>query len=128
MTGSWEAEIWGGVFEETWSVPRGETLTHMGRHTSEGQTGFLEFASIEKKEGKWGMYVMLGAPSKGDKKPTPFGLEKAAKGDVTFYSATNDYPTRIRYQGEGKDTMTVTLTGKENGMDKSDVFNFKRVK
>lgn len=127
MSGSWEAEIWGGTFEETWSVPRGETMTHMGRHTSEGRTGFLEFASIEKKEGRWAMFVMLGAPSKGAKNPTAFGLEKAAKGDITFYSPTNDYPTRIRYQGDGKNTLTATLTGKENGKDKSDVFNFKRV-
>lgn len=128
MAGSWEAEIWGGIFEETWSVPRGQTMTHMGRHTSEGATSFLEFASIERKDGKWTMFVMLGAPSKGDKKPTPFVLEKASKGDLTFYSAVNDYPTRIRYQGQGKETMTASLSGTQNGEAKSDVFNFKRVR
>lgn len=128
LSGSWEAEIWGGVFEETWSVPRAGTLTHMGRHTSDGTTGFLEFASIEKKDGRWTLFVMLGKPSSGDKKPTPFVLEKATKGDFTFFSPTNAYPTRIRYQGEGKDTMTATLYGKEDGKDKTDVFNFKKVK
>lgn len=129
LTGAWEAEIWRGVFEETWSVPRAGTITHMGRHTSEGKTGFIEFSTIEKdKEGRWTLFLLLGSPSKGDKKPSAFVLSKAARGDLTFVNPTNDYPTKIRYQGEGKDTMTATLSGRQNGADQSDVFNFNRVK
>ncbi len=128
LSGSWEAEIWGGVFEETWSIPKGGTMTHMGRHTRDGKTSFIEFASIEQVEGKWALYIMLGAPSKGAKTPAVFALEKALKGDITFYSPTNDYPTRIRYQGDGLSSMTATLTGREDGKDKSDIFRFKRKK
>ena len=73
-------------------------------------------------------FLLLGSPSKGDKKPSAFVLSKAARGDLTFVNPTNDYPTKIRYQGEGKDTMTATLSGRQNGADQSDVFNFNRVK
>ena len=129
LAGSWEADIWGGIFEESWSVPRAGTITHMGRHTSEGKTGFIEFSTIERdKEGRWTLFLLLGSPSKGDKKPSAFVLDKAAKGDMTFVNPANDYPTTIRYQGEGRDTMTATLSGKQKGVDQSDVFNFIRVK
>lgn len=128
LTGSWEAQIWGGTFEEVWSKPAGGTITHMGRLLVEGKTSFIEFSSIERdKEGRWTLYVMLGAPSRGDKKPVPFVLEKAAKGDLTFLNPLNAFPSSIRYQGEGKAVMTATLKGTQNGNDQTDVFNFKRV-
>lgn len=129
LHGSWEAEIWGGIFEEVWSKPAGGTITHMGRLLVEGRTSFIEFSSIEKdKEDRWTLYVMLEAPSRGEKKPVPFVLQKAAKGDLTFVNPENDYPSSIRYQGEGKATMTATLTGTQEGKAQKDVFNFKRVR
>lgn len=127
LTGSWEAQIWGGVFEEVWSKPAGGTITHMGRLLVEGKTSFIEFSSIEKdRQGRWTLYVMLGAPSRGDKKPVPFMLQKAAKGDLTFVNPQNAYPSSIRYQGEGKNVMTATLQGTQDGKDQTDIFNFKR--
>lgn len=129
LTGAWEAEIWGGVFEETWSVPRAGTITHMGRHTSGGNTGFIEFSTIEKdREGRWTLFLLLGSPSKGDKKPSAFVLDRASEGDLTFVNPTNDYPTAIHYQGDGRENLTATLSGRHKGADQTDVFNFKKVK
>ncbi len=128
LQGSWEAVIWGGIFEEVWSKPAGGTITHMGRLLVEGKTAFIEFSSIEKdKEGRWILYVMLGSPSRGDKKPVPFVLQNASQGDLTFVNPQNAYPSSIRYQGEGKAIMTATLTGEQEGKDQKDVFNFKLV-
>src|SRR5688572_4499485 len=69
MAGDWICNLGKGTFEETWLPPNGGTMQGVSRHVIDGKTVFMEFLSIEAdNDGSLTMYIMLGAPSRGDKK------------------------------------------------------------
>ncbi len=132
MAGNWSCEIWGGIFEEYWIPPVGGTMQGTGRLVSEGKVQFMEYMSIETgADGKLTMYMLLDAPSKGEKKPSPFVLTSVKNGAYTFTNAKNDFPTRIIYSNK-KDAkgalMYVRLEGKQGGKDAVEEFNFRKMK
>src|SRR5687768_681975 len=95
MAGDWICNLGKGTFEETWLLPNGGTMQGVGRHVIEGKTVFMEFLSIEPdKEGGLTMYIMLGAPSRGDKKPRPFKLTQSGNHVATFEWLENDFPSK----------------------------------
>lgn len=130
LTGTWTAEIWGGIFEETWLAPKGETVVGLGRHTANGKTTFVEFASIERsKDGDWTLFMILGSPKSGQKTPKPFKLSKSVPGKmVEFVDPLNDFPTNIKYEAMGKDKFRCTIYGRADGKKEEEVFNFIRAK
>lgn len=132
MAGNWSCKIWGGTFEEYWIPPVGGTMQGTGRLIVEKKVEFMEYMSLETgADGKLTMYMLLGEPSKGDKKPSPFVLVSAKNGSYVFENSKNDYPTRITYSNK-KDAkgpmMHVKLEGKQNGKDTVEEFNFRKMK
>lgn len=128
MTGRWEAQKWGGVFEETWSTPRGGTMLGHGRLIRENATAFMEAMSIEKpKGGILTMYIRTGKLSDSEAKITPFVLSEIGKERAVFVCNDHGFPDRIEYVRKGV-ALTVTLTGKENNTPQKEVFDFKRAK
>jgi len=98
MTGQWVAEYSGGTFEETWSKPSGGTMVGHGRLLQGGKTSFMEFLSIETSaDGAITMYIVLGALSKGEKKPALFQLTQIGLDSATFSREVDDFPQSIRY-------------------------------
>ncbi|MCE9558277.1 MAG: DUF6265 family protein [Armatimonadetes bacterium] len=128
MTGSWEAEIWGGVFEETWLPPGAGTMVGVGRHISAGRTTFVESMTIEFCSGTWTMFMILGSPSKGDKSPVPFDLLEFVPGEsCTFTNLGNDFPTRIKYDRATDGELKCVIFGRSDSAEQSEVFDFRRV-
>lgn len=128
MTGSWEAEIWGGVFEETWLPARGDSMVGVGRHVSAGRTTFVESMTIELCSGKWTMFMILGSPSKRDKSPVPFDLLEFVAGEsCTFANPANEFPTHIKYDQAADGELKCVIFGRADGAEQSEVFEFRRV-
>lgn len=100
----------------------------MGRLTVKNQTQFMEFMSIEPNGDGITMYVMLDAPSKGDKKPVPFHLSRVGKDRAVFENTKNDFPSKITYSKKTGDAMLCRIEGKQNGKDAAEDFEFKRIK
>lgn len=127
MSGSWRCEIWGGVFEETWSAPSDGTMVGVGRHRAGGKTGFMEFMSIETgADGGITMFIALGALSKGPTKPEPFRLKTADGKAATFERGGDDFPTRIHYQAAPKG-LKCTISGPQDGKTQTEVFDFRPI-
>lgn len=127
VVGHWTAEIWGGTFDEFWGPPAAGTMQGFGRFLSGGKVTFMEFASIEPSENGLVMYMVLGQPSKGSAKPVPFRLTEFKGKRATFSNPENDYPTQIIYEPGRAGRLICTLRGKEDGVEKTDVFDFRRV-
>jgi hypothetical protein len=127
MKGSWKCEIWGGTFEEHWSDASGGTMIGMGRLNVSGKTRFMEFMSIESTGDGLTMFMVLDAPSKGDKKPVPFRLTSLSKDEAVFENPKNDFPTRIVYRRKDANGMHCRIEGKQQGKDAQEDFNFTRV-
>lgn len=124
ITGSWRCDIWGGVFEETWSAPADGTMVGVGRHRSAGKTGFMEFMSIETDaEGGITMFIALGALSKGPTKPVPFQLSAAGQNVAVFEREGDDFPTRVHYERLAE-RLKCTISGTKDGEAKTESFDF----
>ena len=126
MTGSWSCEIWGGTFEEHWIAPRGGTMQATGRHISSDKTEFMEFLSIEPSDKGLTMWIIVGAPSKGDKKGVPFELTSLKDKEAVFENKAHDFPSKIVYTLKSADKMDCILTGNEKGKDRKETFAFAK--
>ena len=127
MEGHWKAQIRGGEFEETWSLPKAGSMTGMGRETKDEKTRFIELMTIEQTDGGLTMWIILGAPSKGDKKPFWFKLVSMGTARAEWTHPGHDFPERIVYQVAGKGLMTATLYGTAKGEKVEEVYAFRRV-
>lgn len=126
MTGGWSCEIWGGTFEEFWTPPQAGAMQGCGRHLSDGKTSFMEFMSIETDPDGITMYMLLGAPSKGDKKPIAFKLTSFHLDTALFENPDNEFPSRIAYVKE-LNGMSCWIEGIQDGKPLKDEFKFIRV-
>lgn len=126
MAGTWTCEVWGGTFEESWSKPAGGTMQGYGRHMAGGKVGFMEFMSIETRPEGLVMYMLLEAPSKGDKKPTPFKLSSFDGKTALFENPKNDFPSKIAYI-KTPTGMKCWIEGMQGGKKSREEFGFKRV-
>ncbi|MCH7903028.1 MAG: hypothetical protein IH944_00510 [Armatimonadetes bacterium] len=127
MSGSWECEIWGGRFEEHWMAPKRGTMQGVGRFEKDGKIEFMEFMSIEGSGDALTLYMILGAPSKGDKSPVAFRLSEHDSAHACFERSDDDYPKRIVYTKGDSDTMLCRIDGVQDGEPTSDEFAFRRV-
>lgn len=126
MAGDWICNLGKGTFEETWLPPNGGTMQGVGRHVIDGKTVFMEFLSIEPdKDGGLTMYIMLGAPSRGDKKPRAFKLTQIGKNVATFEWPENEFPSMIRYTRDKGGPLFCRISGKQQGKDFFEDYDFR---
>lgn len=126
MTGAWKCSIWGGTFEEYWTPAAGGTMQGCGRLVVDGKIQFMEFMSLETKGSNITMYMLLGEPSKGDKKPSPFKLTSFDGKSAVFENPKNDFPSKIVYVKEAKG-MSCWIEGVQNGKKSKENFAFKKI-
>ena len=128
FAGSWECSAFGGTFEEHWSSPSGGSLVGMGKLVAGGETQFMEFMSIEKNGTDIHMWMVLDAPSKGDKKPMPFKLKSLKDKVAVFENPKNDFPSKITYKMRADGNLWCQIEGLQGGKAAKEDFDFLRVK
>ena len=127
MSGTWECEVWGGRFQEHWMPPNRGTMQGVGRFEKDGKIEFMEFMSIELSDDTVTLYMILGAPSKGDKSPVAFKLTGYDGTRAYFERSDDGYPKRIVYSKPVSGTMLCRIEGVKDGEQTSDEFEFRRV-
>ena len=107
--------------------PKRGTMQGVGRFEKDGKIEFMEFMSIEGSSDTLTLYMILGAPSKGDKSPIAFRLSGHDGTHVCFERSDDDYPKRIVYTKGVSGAMLCRIDGVQDGEPTSDEFNFRRV-
>jgi hypothetical protein len=126
LAGDWVHRQPSGEFQETWLSPAGGTMQGVGRHIQGEKTAFMEFFSIEPApSGGLTLYLLLGALSKGDKKPKAFRLTTLEEGRAVFEMPENDFPTRIEYRLAAPGNLVCRLTGSSGGIEREVLFDFR---
>jgi hypothetical protein len=127
MAGDWQCKLADGTtFQETWLPPLGGTMQGVGRNIRAGNVVFMEFLSIEAdKDGNPIMYIMLGAPSKGEKKPVQFKLTSLTEKEALFEWPEHDFPSMITYSRKTKSSLLCRLTGNVKGKEEHEDYDFK---
>jgi len=124
LAGTWQCEIWDGIFEEHWLAPNGGTMQGAGRHVHKGKTAFMEFMSIEPHAGVLTMYILVGSPSHGHNPAVSFGLTKIEADYAVFENPEHDFPSKIEYKKVSVGRIECVLNGLRSGEPCCEVFNF----
>lgn len=127
IAGTWVCEIWGGTFEEFWTPPRGGSMMGVGRHLENGRTAFMEFLTIEQSTSGLTMWIIVGSPSKGERKGIPFVLAGTSERSAVFENKEHEFPSRISYSWISEGKMDCVLDGVKSGECCHEEFHFSRL-
>ncbi len=121
MAGCWIGVERGITSEECWMAPAGGMLVMMHRDLLPGGKTSFEFARIVSDASG---IVYLASPRGAA--PTPFRLAASSRNHVEFANPEHDYPQRIIYWSEDKDTLHARVEGAQGGQTVSEEWTWKR--
>jgi len=122
IAGCWVSDDGKERIEEFWLKPAGDSMIGLSRTVMGGNTVFIEYAQIGEVKGEITYTVSLGMGAR----PVSFKLIKATDSEVVFENAEHDFPQRIIYRRESKDSLFARIEGKQNGVSKGIDFRYKR--
>ena len=122
ISGCWFSDDGKERIEEFWLKPAGESMIGLSRTVAGGKTVFIEYAQIAEVKGEIAYTVSLGMGAR----PVSFKLIKSSESEVVFENAGHDFPQRIIYRRESKDSLFARIEGKQNGVSKGIDFHYKR--
>ena len=110
MAGYWVGEYEGTKMEECWMEPSGGIMLGLHRDVKESRARFFEFLRIESTpEG----IIYYANPGGGA--TTPFRRVNDEEKRAVFENMEHDYPQRIIYRLDEKDTLHVRVEGNVRG-------------
>jgi hypothetical protein len=103
--------------------PSGKTMLGMGRRVKAGKTIFYEFLKI--RENSDGSIEYVALPS--GQKETTFKLIRSEQKAFVFENPKHDFPQRVVYQLQSKDSLLAYVEGSDQGKPRKEEFPMKRV-
>jgi hypothetical protein len=123
LKGCWRTTAEGRQTTEHWLKPGGRTMLGMSRTIAGDQTVEFEFMRIQQEEN--GAVYLMAIPS--GQKEARFKLTKASAKEIVFENPAHDFPQRVIYRFDGKDSLLGRIEGTTKGKEKSSDFPMKRV-
>ncbi|MFY9554712.1 MAG: DUF6265 family protein [Blastocatellia bacterium] len=124
ISGCWASDDGKERIEEVWMKPAGQSMIGMSRTVAGGKTVFTEHIQIRENNGQMAYIVAIGMGAK----PVVFKLLKSSDGEVVFENLTHDFPQRIIYRRDSRDSLFARIEGHEKSVNKAMDFHFKRSK
>jgi hypothetical protein len=121
ISGCWVSDDGKERTEEFWLKPAGQSMIGLSRTIAGGKTVFIEYAQIAEVKGEIAYTVSLGMGAR----PVSFKLIKSSDSEAVFENPAHDFPQRIIYRRESKDSLFARIEGKENGVSKGMDFRYK---
>lgn len=122
IAGCWASDDGKERIEEHWLKPAGQSMIGLSRTIAGGRTVFVEYAQIAESKGETAYTVLLGMNSKA----VSFKLIKSSDSEAVFENPTHDFPQRIIYRRESRDSLFARIEGQEKGVNKAMDFHYKR--
>jgi hypothetical protein len=121
MVGSWAGTDDGVEMEEHWIAPKAGLMLGVHRDVFPSGRAFFEFLRIEAGDDG----VIYWASPRG-RQATPFRLIESAPGRVAFENPEHDWPQRILYWLEDKDTLAARAEGEQGGKSRAAEWRWSR--
>ena len=122
ISGCWVSDDGKERTEEFWLKPAGQSMIGLSRTVAGGKTVFIEYAQIGEVKGEIAYTVSLGMGAR----PVSFKLIKSSESEAVFENPVHDFPQRIIYRRESKDSLFARIEGTEKGVSKGIDFRYKR--
>jgi hypothetical protein len=123
LAGSWIEKKENIETEETWLAPKGGLMLGMNRTVLGGKKSAFEYMRIELRDGR--PVYLAGV---GGKPGVEFKAIETSPKRLVFENRAHEYPQRVIYVKEGKDTLLARIEGTVQGKAQSQEWRFVRVK
>jgi len=129
ITGLWRVDWDGGLGEEHWSTPSGDSMMGTFRFVKDGKSRFYEFMLIEQTADGLVLRIkhfnagLIGWEDKSQVYNYP--LTECRKGAAVF--DREDKKSRLTYTRTSKEILSVVLDEPTNGKAHSETFSFRQV-
>jgi len=123
LTGNWHGSTAGGILEETWLIPKANTITALVRFTKAGQTEFVEIIKIEKIRDTLELRLQLFDHPMEPRwdKPQVFKLLKLSSNKIIFSGVTEDAHRELSYERVAPDHFIIRFETKDGSKVKIDL-------
>lgn len=127
LVGVWEAEIWGGIFEESWLPPRANEMESLGRFVRDDQIIMTEFQNLQETPGG-GLVLRLQIAYKHEKKTDRASFKGLiSESELRLTRDGEVFPQSITYRKTGEPgVLHCELKGLQDGKPHEELFVFKR--
>lgn len=122
LSGCWQFERAGRRVREQWMPPDGGALLGMSRTVKDGALLEFEFVRIESRDGR---LHYVAKPS--GQEEAAFALARSGPDEVLFENPQHDFPQRIGYRRQSKDSLLAWVEGSRDGRDRRLEFPYQRV-
>ena len=122
LTGCWERRAGTLLVEEQWTTPHAGILLGLSRTTRGDTLVGYEFMRIHARGGT----LVFDAQPSGQP-ATQFVASAAARRELEFENAANDFPQRVRYRAVGADSLAARIEGVVDGQVRGIDFPYARV-
>lgn len=124
ISGCWEINDNGRVTTERWGRPTENLMVGTSQTVKNGKSVAFEFLRIVNN-GHGLFYIAKPSSAKDE---TPFMVSKTAANEIVFENLKHDFPQRIIYRSEEKDSLSARIEGTVNGQLKGMDIPMKRIK
>ena len=121
LIGQWHYPAGDHLFSEKWEKNSAGMLKGEGYLIKDGDTIFTEKLSIVQLSG---ISYYIAAPQ--GQAPVKFILTSDNEDKYIFENPQHDFPQKIEYRRTSDSTVIATVSGVENGVDKSTEYRFTR--
>jgi hypothetical protein len=122
MAGCWRGAAGNGAtIEEYYTPPTDNLILGVSRYTRAGRVTSYEFTTIARE----GTGVVL-TPRPSGQQPVPFRLTALDSTGATWENPAHDFPTRITYRREGRDSLVARIEGPGGGSTRAEEWRMGR--
>nr|WP_199157797.1 DUF6265 family protein [Pedobacter sp. ASV2] len=125
LNGAWEMEISKGKIIECWTENADKTLKGQSYSVNVKGDSLLMETLVIKKVGNDVFYCST-VNGQNDGKEICFKLVSTENKTYVFENLAHDFPQRIIYQNQGKDSLLAWIEGTKNGQSRKAEFKYKR--
>ena len=124
LLGKWENNSKDGYLLETWkkvndSVYDGESYFIKGKDT-------LHFEKIQMKQKGEELFYISTIKGQNNDKPITFKHNDSIEKQLVFENPKNDFPQKIAYSKITKDSISIQISGIQQGKSSSERFSMKK--
>lgn len=128
MSGTWRGGDKDAVIEERWSDPEADSMMGMFRLLRGGMVVFYEFMTITREGSVPVLRIRHFGPAleawEENDELDPYPLVELDSSRAVFESEKSG--TRLRYEHDGNDILTITLEQPRDGAMHAEIFTFRR--
>lgn len=126
LLGNWENKAVDGNLTENWNQVNDSTFQGQSYFIKEKDTIHSEAIVLQQK----GALLIYTATVKGqnEDKPVAFKLTTSTEKQVVFENLKHDYPQKISYTQITPDSLSVTISGMQQGKPSTERFSMKKIK